>query len=185
MLRRDVWHSCRHRDEDITPDDIERSFKNLLDSHALDIYERRAEMFKQAGLEAERIQSEQEKEQAAAKAIQARVDEEAAFQQSILDRQKEDARNRELAKTPEGMKELRRKSLYPQVRTSSQSVPMPQSVKHIAQNPKSIISNPARRSKSHRIGGNPRCISGRMQYRCRRERILLASRSAHRDKYQR
>ena len=135
VLRRDVWRSCRHRDEDITPDDIERSFKNLLDSHALDIYERRAEMFKQAGLEAERIQSEQEKEQTAAKAIQARIDEEAAFQQSILDRQKEDARNRELAKTPEGMKELRRKSLYPQVRTSSQSVPMPQSVKHIAQNP--------------------------------------------------
>ena len=46
MLRRDVWHSCRHRDTDITAEDIERSFKNLLDSHRLDVLENRYEMCK-------------------------------------------------------------------------------------------------------------------------------------------
>ena len=135
MLQQSIRQAMSHRpNELISAIEVDRQYKNLLDSNRLETYENLAALFRDAAIAAEKAQSIQERQKAAAKAIQDKIDAEAAFQQSILDRQKEDALNRELAKTKEGMRELRRKSLYPQVRTSSQSVPMPQSVKRITQN---------------------------------------------------
>lgn len=129
MLRRDVWHSCRHRDADITAEDIERSFKNLLDSHRLDVLENRYEMCKRIDDTNQQRAALVERERAALAAEVAVAEENAAFEQSILDRQKEDAENKKIP-----IKDLRRAALFGKDRVNGHltTTPMPPSVKVVS-----------------------------------------------------
>ncbi len=132
MLQRSIRGAMSHNPSQlVTMEEVNRQYCNLLDSHKLDTFERRMEMFKSAALAAEELATQAQQERAAVAAIIADAEEKAQFEESIRARAAEDAVNRKLASTPEGMKELRRKSLYPAERTSSQSVKMPASVRHI------------------------------------------------------
>lgn len=133
MLQRSIRQAMSRRpNELVTKEEVNRQYCNLLDSHKLDIYEKRMEMFKGAALAAEELATEARRERAEVAAVIAQADEAAAFEQSIADRQAEDKANREVS-----IKELRRRALFgnDRVKGHLKTTPMPASVKHIYREP--------------------------------------------------
>ena len=133
MLQKAIHQSVSHRpNELITTAEVNRQYCNLLDSHKLDIYEKRMEMFKAAALAAEEVATEAKKERAAVAAIISKAEEQAAFQQSIADRVAEDAANKKIP-----IKELRRAALFGKDRVNGHltTTAMPASVKHLYRKP--------------------------------------------------
>ena len=129
MLQAAIRHAMSHRPSElITMKEVNRQYCNLLDSHKLDTYEAKMELFKNAAMQTETAATEAQREQAAAKAIQAQADAEAAFKQSIIDRQKQDAANKQV-----DIKELRRRALFSgRVNGRIQTTPMPASIKVVS-----------------------------------------------------
>lgn len=133
MLQNAIRQAMRHRpNELVSTEEVNRQYSNLLDSHELDIYENRMEMFKNAALAAEAAAKEVKRERAEVAAIVADGIERAEFQQSILDRQAEDAANKKIP-----IKDLRRAALFGSDRVNGHlmTTPMPASVKHLYREP--------------------------------------------------
>ena len=129
MLQRAIRQAMTYRpNELVSVAEVNRQYMNLLDANKLDIHERRAEMFRAVAQEVEKAQSLAEREKAEADDIQARIDEEAAFQQGIADRAAEDAANKKIP-----IKELRRAALFGKDKVNGHltTMPMPASVKHL------------------------------------------------------
>ncbi len=126
VLQRSIRQAMSRRpNELVTKEEVNRQYCNLLDSHKLDTFERRMEMFKSAALAAEELATEAKKERAAIAAILADAEQQAAFQQSIADRAAEDAANKKV-----DIKELRRRALFSErVNGRIKTTPMPPSVK--------------------------------------------------------
>ncbi len=133
VLQRNIRQAMSYRpNELVTMEEVNRQYCNLLDSHKLDIYEKRMEMFKAAALAAEEVATEAKKERAAVAAIISKAEEQAAFQQSIADRVAEDAANKKIP-----IKELRRAALFGKDRVNGHltTTAMPASVKHLYRKP--------------------------------------------------
>ena len=132
-LQRSIRQAMSRRpNELVTKEEVNRQYMNLLDSHRLDIYERRMEMFKSVALAAEDAATEAKNERASIADVIATAEEQAAFQQNIADRAAEDAANK---KVP--IKELRRAALFGKDRVNGHltTTPMPASVKHLYREP--------------------------------------------------
>ena len=133
MLQRSIRRAMSHRpNELVSAAEVNRQYCNLLDSHKLDTFERRMEMFKSAALAAEEVATSAKRERAEIARILANAEEQAAIQQSIADRAAEDAANK---KVP--IKELRRAALFGKDRVNEHltTTPMPASVKHLYRQP--------------------------------------------------
>ena len=133
MLQQAIRRAMSHRpNELVSTEEVNRQYCNLLDSHRLDTYEKRMEMFKSAALAAEEVATEVKKERAAVAAIIANAEEQAAFQQSITDRAAEDAANKKIP-----IKDLRRAALFGKDRVNGHltTTAMPASVKHLYREP--------------------------------------------------
>ena len=135
MLQRSIHQAMARRPNElvVTMEEVNRQYCNLLDSHKLDIYEKRMEMFKAAALAAEEIATEVKKERAALADVIAKAEEQAAFQQNIADRAAEDAANKKIP-----IKDLRRAALFgsDRVKGHLKTTPMPPSVKIFSRSPK-------------------------------------------------
>ena len=129
MLQRSIRRAMSHRpNELISAIEVDRQYKNLLDSNRLEAYENLAALFRNAAIAAEQAQSVQEREKAAADAVKAQADAEAALKQSIIDRQKQDAANKQV-----DIKELRRRALFSErVNGRIRTTPMPASIKVVS-----------------------------------------------------
>ena len=129
MLQRSIRQAMSHRpNELVSVAEINRQYCNLLDSQRLDTYENLAGVFRNAAIAAEEAQTEAERQKDHTDAIQRKLDDEETFRQSIIDRQKQDAANKQV-----DIKELRRRALFSErVNGRIQTTPMPASIKVVS-----------------------------------------------------
>ena len=129
LLQGAIRRAMSHRPNDmVTTEEVNRQYCNLLDSHRLDTYENLAAVFRNAAIAAEEAQMEVERQKARTDAIQRKLDEKETFRQSIIDRQKQDAANKQV-----DIKELRRRALFSgRVNGRIQTTPMPASIKVVS-----------------------------------------------------
>lgn len=135
MLQLSIRRAMSHRpDELISALEVDRQYKNLLDSNRLETYEALAALFRDAVIATEKAAAETQKERDAIAKDIAAAEEQATLQKSIADRAAADAANKKV-----DIKELRRRALFTERNEQGriETTPIPASVKHVYRNPQS------------------------------------------------
>lgn len=134
MLQGAIRQAMSHRpNELISTIEVDRQYKNLLDSNRLETYEALARLFKDAVVANEKRAAEVETERAALAGMVAATEKEAEFQREIEQRQEDDAANKKV-----DIKELRRRALFGSDRVNGhlKTTPMPASIQIFSRSPK-------------------------------------------------
>ena len=134
MLQGAIRQAISHRpNELISTIEVDRQYKNLLDSNRLETYDALAELFKSHAIQMETAATEVRKERDILAQQVADAEKEAEFQREIEQRQQDDAANKKV-----DIKELRRRALFGGDRINGhlKTTPMPASIQIFSRSPK-------------------------------------------------